>query len=101
MMLIVQLLLGTLAGPLGLTMAQLQALVLVDYVAMAGYAVIFVDRRMWPSVGLYALATGLVVALPEGRNLVLALANLGCWLNAGIIWRMSLAELRQPRRQGR
>jgi len=96
-MLVVQIAQGLLAGPLGLGMAQLQALVLLVYTATAAFVTVLLERRMWPTAVGFAIATLVVAAWPTTRNLVLAVANLGCGINAAWAWRMSLAQLREPR----
>ena len=52
--------------------------------------------RRWLAIP-FAIATLVVAAWPTTRNLVLAVANLGCGINAAWAWRMSLAQLREPR----
>jgi hypothetical protein len=97
MVLLAQIVLGLLAPPLGLTMAQVQVLVILAFALGAGVVTVLIERRIWPTAAAYCAGAVYLVGDPPSRNLVLTLTNLVFWINCAVIWRLSWRELREPR----
>jgi eukaryotic-like serine/threonine-protein kinase len=94
-----QLIVGLLAYPLALSMAQVQVVIMVLYAFGATVVTALIEPRTWPTAVAYALGAAYLAAVPTSRNAVLVVTNLVFWINSSLVWRLTWSEIRERRRR--